>query len=222
MLFDLRSRGRRRTVQVIYIGLAVLIGAGLVLFGVGTGGGGGGLLGGLTGNGSSSSGNSVITSQTKKALAETKQHPDDASAWAALVAARFAAANTNGYDSTTSTYTATGRTQLNLLSYAYGRYTKLVRSPSSNTSTLAAEALSALGQYAGAASAYQTVLQSQPGNLKGLECVSLLSYAAGNDRVAQLAETRVLAKVPKSVRKQTKSELEAAKTSKTTAAQTCG
>jgi hypothetical protein len=222
MLFDLRSRGRRRTVQVIYIGLAVLIGSGLVLFGVGTGGGGGGLLGGLTGNGSSGGGNSVITSQTKKAVAQTKKSPGDASAWADLVAARFAAANTAGYDSATSTYTTTGRTQLNLLSYAYARYAKLVRSPSSNTATLAAEALSALGQYGAAASVYQTVLQSEPGNLKGLECVSLLSYAAGNDRVALLAEARVLAKVPKSVRKQTKSELESAKTTKATASESCG
>ena len=33
MLFDLRGRGRRRTIQVIYLGLAVLMGGGLVLFG---------------------------------------------------------------------------------------------------------------------------------------------------------------------------------------------
>ena len=44
MLFDLRGRGRRRTVRVIYIGLALLIGVGLVGFGVGGGFGGGGLL----------------------------------------------------------------------------------------------------------------------------------------------------------------------------------
>ena len=30
MLFDLRGRGRRRTVQVIYIGLALLFGVGFV------------------------------------------------------------------------------------------------------------------------------------------------------------------------------------------------
>ena len=44
MLFDLRGRGRRRTVRVIYIGLAVLIGLGLVGFGIGGGFGGGGIL----------------------------------------------------------------------------------------------------------------------------------------------------------------------------------
>ena len=43
MLFDLRGRGRRRLVQVIYIGLAGLIGLGLIGFGIGGGFGGGGL-----------------------------------------------------------------------------------------------------------------------------------------------------------------------------------
>ena len=32
MLFDLRGRGRRRVVQVVYLGLALLLGGGLVLF----------------------------------------------------------------------------------------------------------------------------------------------------------------------------------------------
>ena len=44
MLFDLRGKGRRRTVRVVYVGLALLIGVGLVGFGIGTGGSGGGLL----------------------------------------------------------------------------------------------------------------------------------------------------------------------------------
>ena len=35
MLFDLRGRGRRTTVQVIYLTLALLMGGGLVLFGIG-------------------------------------------------------------------------------------------------------------------------------------------------------------------------------------------
>ncbi len=42
MLFDLRGRGRRRTVRVIYTGLALLMGVGLVGFGIGGGFGGGG------------------------------------------------------------------------------------------------------------------------------------------------------------------------------------
>ena len=44
MLFDLRGSGRRRTVKIVYITLAFLMGGGLVLFGIG---GGGGISGGL-------------------------------------------------------------------------------------------------------------------------------------------------------------------------------
>ena len=44
MLFDLRGRHRRRAVKVIYVGLALLIGVGLIGFGIGGGLGGGGLL----------------------------------------------------------------------------------------------------------------------------------------------------------------------------------
>ena len=41
MLFDLRGRGRRRMVRLIYTGLALLMGVGLVGFGIGGGFGGG-------------------------------------------------------------------------------------------------------------------------------------------------------------------------------------
>jgi hypothetical protein len=44
MLFDLRGSGRRRTVKIVYVTLAFLMGGGLVLFGIG---GGGALSGGL-------------------------------------------------------------------------------------------------------------------------------------------------------------------------------
>ena len=44
MLFDLRGRGRRTTVRVVYMGLALLLGIGLVGFGIGGGFGGGGIL----------------------------------------------------------------------------------------------------------------------------------------------------------------------------------
>src|SRR4051794_3039567 len=54
MLFDLRGR-RRRLIQAIYLMLAVLIGGGLVLFGIG-GNVGGGLVDAISGNSGNSSG----------------------------------------------------------------------------------------------------------------------------------------------------------------------
>ncbi len=111
MLFDLRSRGRRRTVQVVYLGLAVLFGLGLVLFGVGTGSGGG-LLNAFTGNGSSNQG-SVISQQEKTALRETKANPNNPGAWADLINARWQTANANSQLTTAGTqFTAKGKQEL--------------------------------------------------------------------------------------------------------------
>jgi hypothetical protein len=225
MLFDLRSRGRRRTVQVIYIGLAVLIGSGLILFGVGTGSGGGGLFGAFTGSNSHNGANSsAVTSQVKSALAQTKKNPSSAAAWSNLVNARFSAANSVGYDNTSATYTTAGKQQLQLLTQAYNKYTSLTRTPSSNTASIAAKAYTQLGNWKTASSVYQTVLTGESGSnrLHALECITLTSYAAKNDRVAQLAEARVLALLPtKTVRKETKTELEQAKTSTTVVTETC-
>ena len=221
MLFDLRSRGRRRTVQVVYVGLALLIGAGLILFGVGTGSGGGGLFGAFTGSNAHSGSGNGVTSQVKQAFAQTQKNPSSASAWANLVNARFSAARAVGYDSNTNTYTKTGQQQLQLLTQAYAHYTSLVKAPSANTATIAAEAYTALSNWPRASATYQAVLSGSGGDIHALECVTLTSYAAKNDRVAQLAETRVLAKLPKSVRKTTQTELEQAKTSTTVVSQTC-
>ena len=88
MLFDLRSRGRRRTVQAVYLGLAVLMGGGLVLFGVGAGNGFGGILNAFTGGGSSGAQTQVVSQAEKNALAQTKLHPSDPAGWAALVQAK--------------------------------------------------------------------------------------------------------------------------------------
>jgi hypothetical protein len=96
-----------------------------------------------------------------------------------------------------------------------------VKTPGADTVTIAAHAYAQLDQYADAADTYQELLQIQPGNIKGLECTSLLSYAAGNDRVGQLAEDKVLTKLPKTVRKETQTELQDAKTNKSVATETC-
>ena len=219
MLFDLRSRGRRRTVQVVYIGLAVLIGAGLILFGVGTGSGGGGLFGAFTGNGASNAGNAYVTKQVKKAQARTKADPTSAAAWAALVQARYSASNSGL--SSAGVYDAAGLTQLRGVTAAYAQYAKLDKTPSATTATLAAHAYGQLKQYSQASDTWQAVIQASPGNLKGLECTTLMSYAAGNTRVGELAEAATLKKIPKAQRKTVKTQLESAKKSKTVATESC-
>ena len=70
---------------MIYAGLALLMGGGLILFGIGGGGGGGGILDaiGLT-NGSGSGGSSGFSSQISAAEKKVQANPNDAQAQLAL------------------------------------------------------------------------------------------------------------------------------------------
>src|SRR5947209_20632543 len=113
MLFDLRSRGRRRTVQGVYLGLAILMGGGLVLFGVGAGNGIGGLLNAFTGNGSGNNQGQVVNQQVVSAQKAVKANPNDPKAWASMLQARWTAAGQgSNFNSTTGAFTASGKKQL--------------------------------------------------------------------------------------------------------------
>src|SRR5947208_15618402 len=107
MLFDLRSRGRRRTVQAVYLGLAVLMGGGLVLFGVGAGNGLGGLLNAFTGGGSGNAQSTAISQHEKAALKQTRLNPSDPAGWSALVNARCLPSTSNPSQYYISTATCT-------------------------------------------------------------------------------------------------------------------
>src|SRR5947209_6509624 len=113
MLFDLRSRGRRRTVQTVYLGLAVLMAGGLVLFGVGAGNGVGGLLNAFTNNGSSGAAKQVVSQQEKAALRATQLNPQNAAAWGQLLEARWTSAGQGSdFNASTGTFTALGKKEL--------------------------------------------------------------------------------------------------------------
>jgi hypothetical protein len=219
MLFDLRSRGRRRAVQFIYLGLAVVMGGGLILFGVGTGSGNGGLLNAFTGSGSNNQ-SSVISSQEKAALKQVKADPNSAAAWGALEDARFTNASTNGYNSSTNTYTTSGKKELAGVTAAWQRYSQLTKSPTSNLAILAANAYGTLGQYAQEAQAWQAETNADPSEVKGFECLAISAYAAKQDRLGDLASAKAAGMVPKASRKSLTSEIATAKT-QPTLAQSC-
>ena len=90
MLFDLRGRGRRRTVQVIYLSLAILMGGGLVLFGIG---------GDVPAAACSTRSRAAPAAPARRcrdrearidsALAATKARPKRPGAWAKLAALRY-------------------------------------------------------------------------------------------------------------------------------------
>ncbi|MGO9955664.1 MAG: hypothetical protein ACLP50_06710 [Solirubrobacteraceae bacterium] len=219
MLFDLRSRGRRRTVRVVYLGLAVLMGGGLVLFGVGTGSGIGGLLNAFTGSGSNQQ-TQVVSQQEKTALAEVKKDPNSAAAWGDLVSARWENASTTGFNSTTNAYTAAGKRDLALTTQDWQHYLQLTSKPDPNLAILAARAYAALSQYSGAAAAWEINAAANPSEVKGFECFAVSAYAAKETRKGTLAEATALSLTPKADRATLKTEIDQAKT-QPSVAQSC-
>src|SRR5438132_2955889 len=95
MLFDLRGRGRRRTVQVVYIGLALVFMLGFVGFGVGGGFGSGGIFDAFTGK--EASGGASFSAQIDKYKKLTQRQPTNAHAWEQLVNAQLHQAGGEAY-----------------------------------------------------------------------------------------------------------------------------
>jgi hypothetical protein len=196
--------------QVVYIGLAVLLASGLVLFGIGTGTGGGGLLGGLSGSGSSNNQSGAVGSAAKSAQARVNKNPHDPAAWANLIEARYENAQSAGVDNTG--FTTFGKQQLALVTNEYEQYAKLVPKPDVTTATFAARAYSYLGNYAQEAAVWDQITAQSPTDV-GYKCLALSAYAAKNNSLAMLAQNKLLSKVPKSQRKTLTEELESATTS---------
>ena len=211
MLFDLRSRGRRRTVQAVYLGLAIVLAGGLVLFGVGTGSGIGGLLNAFTGNGSNQQ-SSIISQQEKDALKQTKDNPNDPNAWANLITARYTSAAGSGYNSSTQTYTAAGQKELQGVATAWQHYTQLTKNPNANTAVLAGRAYAQLGDYAQSASAWDAASVADPTQIRSFECLAISAYAAKQTRLGDLASAKVASMVPKASRKTLQTQIDTAKT----------
>lgn len=212
MLFDLRGRGRRRTVQVIYAGLAILIGAGLILFGVGAGIGGGGLLNSLTGNEGSSS--ASFSAQIEKYKKLAHQQPSDAYAWEQLALAQLHEAGGEAY------VTRTGPTNKGKELYAQivGSWNSyLATNPPKPNPTLALEMVSIFGeeglnQPAEAVKALQIVIPakstSTPQYQASLyEALAKNAYKANNPRIGDLASEKAVSLVPAAQRKQVKTAL---------------
>src|SRR3954449_5953496 len=124
MLFDLRARGRRRMIKVIYMFLALLMGGGLVFFGIG-GATSGGLLDAFKSNssGGGGSGFEKVVERAQKGVAATPRNPR---AWAVLTRAQYQEASIgDGYDQNTGAFTAKGKQKLVKAERSWDRYLAL-------------------------------------------------------------------------------------------------
>lgn len=209
MLFDLQSRGRRNFVRVIYLGLALLMGGGLILFGIGTGTGGGGLFDVFDGGGSSTS--AQVSTAEKRANREVRLHPQDAQAWADLTRARYQTAGLGeNYDQATNTFTTDGREKLRTAAVAWKRYLTLEpRHPDATLARLMATAYSEVGidDPAEAASAMEIVTEKQP-SASSYATLAQYAYLANELRKGDLAAAKAVELAPDAQQRVLRTQLE--------------
>src|SRR4051812_43958423 len=168
MLFDLRAPGRRRTIQVVYVILAILMGGGLILFGIG-GNTSGGLIDAITGNGSGggTSAEKLASDKVEKAETRVKTQPQSAVAWAALAKAQYQQAGLQ-QDDTTGQYTDEGKQHLREAARSWSRYTALAgEKPDPSLATLMTQAFlpDALNKPEEAVKAWEIVVDSRPASV---------------------------------------------------------
>ena len=215
MLFDLRGRGRRRTVQVIYLSLAILMGGGLVLFGIG-GATSGGLIDAIQGGKSSnSSGSDTFQKRVDALEKQTQTDPTNARAWAQLAGLRFQLAGSGAnYDQATQVYTDKGKAELRQASAAWQRHLKLAGEkpdPTVANQMVQAYGISGLQNYPEAVKALEFVIDATPNaTFQQYAQLAVLAHGAKQDRKATLSADKAVALAPKAQRKTLRDQIKAA------------
>jgi hypothetical protein len=212
MLFDLRGRGRRSTVRVIYAGLAVLIGVGLVGFGIGGGVGGGGLLNAASKN--EGSGGVSFADQVKKYEKLTTQQPNNAAAWEKLIDAQLHEAGGEAYVTRTG-ITSKGKELFSQVAKSWERY--LALNPPKLNQELAQRMVvvyseEGLNNPAAAVQVLQVVVAARPKSAALYAQLAQYAYKAKNARVGDLAAAKAVSLAPPAQRARLKTELAALKT----------
>src|SRR5262245_41889075 len=213
MLFDLRGRGRRRTVQVIYLSLALLMGGGLVLFGIG-GGTNGGLFDAINGNGGGggASADSVFKEQLSTLQQRVKTNPQDAAAFVGMAKLHFQNAGTGeNFNQTQQAYTAKGLQELRQASNAWQRYLALnPPKPDVDAANIMSNAYapSGLKQYDKPLQALEKVIAARKASAALYAQLAILAAGANQTRKAELSEQKALDLTPKAQRKELKSQID--------------
>jgi tetratricopeptide (TPR) repeat protein len=207
MLFDLQSRRRRTVVKIVYLGLAILIGGGLVLFGVGTGTGGGGLFDVF--NNDTQDTSAQVSNAEKRAQRAVRVNPQDSAAWADLARARYLRAGQgDNFNETQQTFTAKGQTQLRSAQQAWERYLALrPPRPDANVARLMASAFAALNEPDEAANALEIVTEQDPSSAAYSQ-LATYAYYASQDRKGDLAAEKAVELAPEQQKRVVRVQLE--------------
>jgi hypothetical protein len=208
VLFDLKGR-RRRVVQATYLMLAVLMGGGLVFFGIG-GDVSGGLFDAFSDR--SSSGNQIVEDRIEDNEEKLDKNPNDKGALKDLVRDWYQLANEQA-DPNTGQYTDEGKERLAEADEVWQRYLGVEKKkPEPSLASLMVQVYgpTGLNQAADAAEAAEIITEAQPTAQAYLQ---LTQYAAqaGQKRKAELAGKKAIELAPKKQRSTVKALVEQAK-----------
>jgi hypothetical protein len=204
MLFDLRGR-RRRAVQATYLILALLMGGGLVLFGIG-GSVSGGLLDAFKGTGGGG-GNDAVEERIERNQERLAENPGNTVVLKALVRDNYQLAVSNQEPNATS-FPDDARDDLRQAATYWQRY--LEQAKSDPDASLASVALrlydqGALGKPKDAARAMAIVANASNDFQSYLQLVQYAALA-GDERTANLAAQKAEDLAPKDLKKEVKQQ----------------
>ena len=220
MIFDLQGK-RRRLVQATYLILAILMGGGLVLFGVGSGSISGGLFDAITGKDSNGgSVNSTVKNRINKDNKALKVNPKNQTALADLVRSYYQLA-TDDADANTGAFGPDGKRSLAQADAAWKRYTNVAAKPDDSLASLMLQAYGqgGLNKPSEAASTAEIIANARP---SAQAYLTLATYAqqAGQTRKADLAGQKAIDLAPKNQKKLVKQQVDAMKASAAVGAST--
>ncbi|MEA2410199.1 MAG: hypothetical protein QOC77_760 [Thermoleophilaceae bacterium] len=219
MLFDLKGK-RRRAVQGTYLMLAMLMGVGLIAFGIGSGVNGG-LSDLFSGGNGSNKGNQVIQKKIDTANKQLAVNPKNTSALGEVIRGHYQLATAKS-DPNTGQFTKDASDDLRQAATAWERYLSTnPKKPDLGLARVMVQAYSGLAQittepttvktyWTGAATATELIAAAKP---IPNNYIALVQYAslAGQTSKADLAGKKAISLAPKGQRKAVQQQVAAAK-----------
>ena len=198
MLFDLRGR-RRRVVQVVYLTLALLLGGGLVLFGIG-GDVSGGLVDAFRGGGGQST-DSALEDRVDREEERLKANPRDERVLQELVRDYYSLA-TSQRESGSVGFPDDAKDELRKAGSYWQRYLEAADEPSADTATVALQIYgqAALNRAKDEQRAAAIVAREANDTVSYLRLVQIATRA-GDTRTADLAGQKAIDLAPKAQKK---------------------
>jgi hypothetical protein len=210
MLFDLRGR-RRRLVQATYLMLAVLLGGGLVLFGIG-GDVSGGLFNAFEGSGGGGNPNAALEERIDRQEQRLRTDPENTAILQSLVRDNYQLA-VSQQESGATQFPEDAKDDLRRAATYWERYKAAAsEEPNSDTALYALRVydVNALNQPKKAQEAAAIIADARNDPSSYLQLVAYAALA-GDKRTADLAAQKAVDLAPKNQRKEVKAQAEALK-----------